>query len=204
MATRNGARTAKRGAKAVATGNGAGDGKINGIGDEAVLAKTGRTWSEWIATLDAAGARDMAHAEIATLIHEKFGVPPWWTQMVTVGYEQSVGKRVPRQKADGFAASASKTMGVSPSAAFRAFNDARTRASWLADDLTIRKSTAPKSLRITCSDGKTHLDVGIYPKGAGKTQVTLQHTKLGSAREAERMKKYWGDALRRLEEALTK
>ena len=60
----------------------------------------------------------------------------------------------------------------------------------------------PKSLRITCADGKTHLDVYIYPKDDGKSQVSLQHTKLASAREAARMKKYWGDALRRLEQAL--
>jgi hypothetical protein len=32
--------------------------------------------------------------------------------------------------------------------------------------------------------------------------VSLQHTKLANAREAARMKKYWGDALKRLEEAL--
>jgi uncharacterized protein YndB with AHSA1/START domain len=124
--------------------------------------------------------------------------------MVTVGYEQAIGKRVARQKTDGFAVSASKTLSVSPAAAFKAFNDPRTRAAWLADELTIRKSTAPKSLRITCEDGKTHLDVNIYPKGDGKAQVTLQHRKLASAREAARMKRYWGDALKRLEETLTR
>ena len=176
--------------------------KVNGIGDEAVRAKTGKTWAEWIATLDKAGARTMDHGEIASLLHDKFGVPGWWTQMVTVGYEQSTGKRVPRQKADGFAASASKTLKVSAAAAFRAFNDPRKRAGWLSDELTIRKATAPKSLRITCADGQTHLDVNIYAKGEGKAQVTLQHTKLASAREAARMKKHWGDALKRLEEAL--
>jgi len=200
MAATNGARRTKGNGR----GGGSSERKINGIGDEAVRAKTGRTWPEWIATLDAAGAREMAHAEIASLLHEKFGVPGWWTQMVTVGYEQATGKRLPRQKADGFAASASKTMGVTTEAAFRAFNDPRVRARWLPDELTIRKATAPKSLRITCGDGKTHLDVGIYPKGAGRTQVTLQHTKLASAREAARMKKYWSEALQRLEEALTK
>jgi hypothetical protein len=199
MATTNG----KRAANSAARGDATAARKINGIGDDAVRAKTGRTWPEWIATLDAAGAREMAHPEIATLLHEKFGVPGWWTQMVTVGYEQAVGKRVPHQKADGFAASASKTMRASPAAAFKAFNDPRARAAWLTDDLTIRKATAPKSLRITCGDGKTHLDVGIYPKGPGKTQVTLQHTKLPSAREAARMKQYWGDALRRLAEMLS-
>ena len=199
MATRNGKRDAKSGPSGDATAAR----KINGIRDEAVRAKTGRTWTEWIATLDAAGARDMAHSEIATLLHERFGVPGWWTQMVTVGYEQATGKRVPRQKADGFAASASKTMSGSPEAAFKAFNDPRARAAWLSDELTIRKATAPKSLRITCQDGKTHLDVGIYPKGPGKTQVTLQHTKLATAREAARMKKYWGEALERLEHVLS-
>jgi hypothetical protein len=178
------------------------DGKVNGIADETVRAKTGKTWGEWIATLDGAGARTMAHAEIASLLHEKFGVPGWWTQMVTVGYEQSIGKRVPHQKADGFAVSASKTLNVSAAAAFKAWNDPRKRASWLADELTIRKATAPKSLRITCEDGKTHLDVNIYAKGPDKAQVTLQHTKLANAREAARMKKYWGDALKRLEDAL--
>jgi hypothetical protein len=199
MATRNG----KRGTRPRADGDRNADGKINGIGDEAVRAKTGRTWAEWVATLDSSGARTMSHAEIAALLDEKFGVPSWWTQMVAVGYEQLTGKRVPRQKADGFAASVSKTMSVSPSAAFKAFKDPRTRAAWLSDELTVRKATAPKSLRITCHDGKTHLDVNIYPKGAGKTQVALQHTKLTSAREAARMKKYWGEALRRLEETLT-
>jgi hypothetical protein len=179
-------------------------GKINGIGDETVRAKTGKTWGQWIAALDKAGARTMEHGEIASLLHEKFGVPGWWSQMVTVGYEQSVGKRVPGQKADGFAVSASKTLNVSATMAFRAFNDPRKRAGWLSDELTIRKATPPKSLRITCEDGKSHLDVNIYAKGPDKAQVTLQHTKLPNAREATRMKKYWGDALKRLEEALTK
>ena len=187
---------------ATTNGGSGSNGKVNGIGDEAVRAKTGKTWSEWIATLDRAGGRSMEHAEIASHLHEKFGVAPWWTQMVTVGYEQSIGKRVPRQKADGFAASASKTLNVSAAAAFTAFNDPRQRASWLRDELTIRKATAPKSLRITCADGTTHLDVNIDAKGEGKAQVTLQHTKLSSAREASQMKKYWGDALKRLEETL--
>jgi hypothetical protein len=44
--------------------------------------------------------------------------------------------------------------------------------------------------------------VNIYAKGEHKAQVTLQHTKLASAREATRMKKYWGDALKRLEDTL--
>jgi hypothetical protein len=179
------------------------NGKHAGISDEAVKAKTGRTWREWIETLDAAGGRDMAHAEIAALLDKKFGVPPWWTQMVTVGYEQAIGKRVRLQKTDGFSATASKTLRAPASAAFKAFNETRARAAWLKDDFTIRKATAPKSLRVTWKDGKSHLDVNIYPKGAAKSQVSLQHSKLTSARSADQMKQYWREALTRLEDWLT-
>ena len=176
--------------------------KANGnharISDEAVRAKTGKTWQEWIAALDDAGGRTMTHQEVAALLSDRFGVPPWWTQMVTVGYEQATGKRVAMQKADGFAASASKTLNSSAAAVFKAFNDKPSRSAWLADEFTIRKATAPKSLRITWKDGKSHVDVNIYAKGARKAQVSLQHTRLASARSAERMKRYWREALERL------
>jgi uncharacterized protein YndB with AHSA1/START domain len=178
------------------------NGKHAGISDDAVRAKTGKTWQQWIDALDRAGGRAMSHQEVAALLSDKFGVPPWWTQMVTVGYEQAIGKRVAMQKADGFAASASRTINVSAAAVFKAFNDSRSRSLWLADEFTIRKATAPKSLRITWKDGKSHVDVNIYAKGARKAQISLQHTKLASARTAEQMKKYWRSALAELAQAL--
>jgi len=49
----------------------------------------------------------------------------------------------------------------------------RLRDRWLADPaFIIRKATPGKSLRITWVDGKTTLEVMLYPKGTGKTQVT--------------------------------
>jgi hypothetical protein len=186
----------------MATTNG-GSGKHAGIGDNAVRARTGKTWAEWIETLDQAGGRAMSHPEIASLLDTRFGVPPWWSQMVTVGYEQAVGKRSRLQKADGFAASASKTLNASATSAFKAFSDRRARMTWLVDDYTIRKATAPKSLRITWKD-ESHLDVNIYAKGPRKSQVSLQHSKLPSARSADQMKKYWRSALTELEKTLAK
>ena len=40
-------------------------------------------------------------------------------------------------------------------------------------------------------DGKTILVVNFYEQGEAKSQVTVQHTKLGDASEAERMKAFW-------------
>jgi hypothetical protein len=178
------------------------NGKHARISDDAVKAKTGKTWRQWFDAIDKAGGRAMSHQEIAALLSDKFGVPGWWTQMVTVGYELETGKRVPMQKVDGFSASASKTIRASAAALFRAFSDPRTRAGWLADDFTIRKATSPKSLRITWKDGKSDVDVNIYAKGPRKAQLSLQHSKLPSARSAEQMKKYWKSALAKLEQAL--
>jgi hypothetical protein len=57
------------------------------VSDAAIAARTGRTWAEWIATLDGEGARDLSHGGIAELVHSRFGVDGWWSQSV-VGYER--------------------------------------------------------------------------------------------------------------------
>ena len=62
------------------------------VSDAAVEAKTGKTWQEWFALLDAAGARQMDHKSIAAHLDKKLGVPGWWAQMVTVAYEQARGR----------------------------------------------------------------------------------------------------------------
>src|SRR5688500_17067016 len=74
------------------------------VSEAAIAARTGRTWAEWVVTLDGAGARDLSHTAIADLVHGRFGGDDWWAQSVTVGYERLTGKRANLQKADGFAA----------------------------------------------------------------------------------------------------
>ena len=54
------------------------------MSDEAVKAKTGKTWKEWFAILDKAGATKLTHQEIVKLLNTNHGVGPWWQQMVTV------------------------------------------------------------------------------------------------------------------------
>ena len=40
------------------------------LSDAAVQAKTGKTWQEWFAVLDAAGARAMDHQSIAAYLYQ--------------------------------------------------------------------------------------------------------------------------------------
>lgn len=172
---------------------------IAGISTEAVRAKTGKGWAEWIAILDEAGAKEMAHKDIAIYLSQKQGVPDWWSQMVTVGYEQARGLRGKHQKPEGYQISRSKTMAAPAAQLYAAWADKRKRARWLKDALTIRTATPDKSLRILWGDGQTSLDVSFYPKGEGKCQVVVQHSKIVNAKAAEKLKVYWAEALEALQ-----
>jgi uncharacterized protein YndB with AHSA1/START domain len=169
------------------------------MSDEAVRAKTGKSWDEWLAILDAAGARSMGHKEIVALVSQH-GAGPWWRQMVAVTYEQARGLREKHQTASGYTANASRTIGVPVDRLFEAWSDAALRRRWLPDaELTIRKATPDKSLRISWGDG-SNVDVGLTPKGESKSQVAVEHAKLPDAEAVARAKEYWKQALDRLQE----
>jgi hypothetical protein len=171
--------------------------------DEAVKSRTGKTWAEWFAILDARGARRWTHREIAAHLHDAHGCPPWWSQMVTVAYEQARGLREKHETPTGYQVSRSKTVGVPLSRLFDAWQNARVRSRWLGGvKFAVRKATRNKSLRITWEDGRTSVEVLFYPKGGAKSQVTVQHAKLADAAAAERMKAYWGERLDLLQATL--
>jgi hypothetical protein len=181
-----------------------GNTKNAGISDAAVQAKTGKTWPEWFDILDRAGAAAWPHKEIAIYLHDRCGCSDWWSQMVTVGYEQARGLRVKHQTTTGFSASASKTVAVPVSILYRAWHDPSRLAKWLPDGkkMTIRKATANRSLRATWIDGSTNVDVGFSEKGDAKSQVAVEHSKLGNVDEVWRIKAYWGAALLKLKTML--
>ncbi|MSQ22816.1 MAG: hypothetical protein EXR53_05890 [Dehalococcoidia bacterium] len=171
--------------------------KARRVSDEAVKAKTGKVWQEWFAILDAAGAREMSHTEIARHLQQREGAPHWWwCQMVANTYEQDRGLREKHQMPQGFQISVSKTIAAPVAALYRSWNDASLRMRWLPDaPLAIRKATQDKSLRMTWSDGSSAVEVLFNAKGDAKYQVVVQHSKLADADQAEAMKSYWSKAL---------
>lgn len=170
-----------------------------GIGDQALKKATGRSWNQWFDILDSAGAMTLPHSKIAELLHREHDCGDWWSQMVTVGYEQARGLRKKHQVPGGYSISKSKTIAAPVAKLFSAWKLAKKRQSWLDDaSFTIRKSTPNKTLRIAWGDGETRVEVMFYPKDASKTQVVVQHSKLADAKAALRMKSYWGKTLDRL------
>ena len=177
--------------------------QLAGKSDAILKEKTGCTWERWVKALDQAGASSWSHPTIAKYVGEKYKIPGWWAQTVTVGYERIKGLRAVGQRRDGsFEANKSKTYSVPLNRLYRAFSDARTRARWLPEaELTIRGATREKSMRITWPD-QTSVEIGFVRKGDEKSQVTLAHRKLPDRSASNRMKEYWAARLDALKEVL--
>lgn len=123
--------------------------------------------------------------------------------MIAVAYEQARGLRERHQREDGFAATASKALKVGVTRVYTAWVDDDLRATWLdATGWHIRKAALYKTLRITWRDGRTHLEIHLYPRGEGRTLVQIEHSKLASLEDVQRWKTFWGVALERLREVL--
>ena len=66
---------------------------------------TNRTWDQWLQFMAAIGAEELDHRQIALRVYELLDCTVeqlgWWTQAVTVAYEQYIGRRLPGQRPDG-------------------------------------------------------------------------------------------------------
>ena len=178
--------------------------QIKETSDEALKAKTGKAWQEWFQLLDDAGAVEMSHPQIARLLYDQFGVPGWWCQHITGGYERARGKRIRHEMPEGFQVGASRTLNVPLDQVFKAWEADADRSAWLGqNELKIRKLTSGKSVRADWKDNES-VSVNFYEKGSGKSQVTIEHSRIVNAEEAQERKAYWGAALDRLKEYLTR
>jgi uncharacterized protein YndB with AHSA1/START domain len=173
--------------------------RLAGKSDVIMKEKTGCSWERWVKALDREKAYTWPHRDIATHVREKYKIPGWWAQSVTVGYERIKGLRAVGQRRDGlFEAGKSKTFPIPLAQLYDAFSDARVRRRWLPDvDLTIRTATREKSMRISWPD-RTSVAVGFTTRGAGKSQVSLVHEKLPDRAAVSRMKEYWSERLAEL------
>lgn len=174
---------------------------LAGMSDASVAKATGRTWAQWVTVLDRAGAAERPHREIAAHV-ASLGIPSWWSQTVTVGYERIRGLRERGQRrGGGYDATKSRTFPVSVEDLFDAFVDARKRRRWLPVRVTVRSATPHKYLRLEWDDGAP-VQVGFTSKGSAKSAVAVQHEKLPDRSAADAMKKTWSEHFDRLGELL--
>jgi hypothetical protein len=179
--------------------------RLAGMSDAVLKKNTGCTWARWVPALDALGAPNMSHRDIAHLVREKYKIDGWWSQMVTVGYERIKGLRERGQRRDGtYEVSRSRTYSVPVGALFDAWSRPRVRRRWLeSDGVKVRTAAPSKSMRLGWTDG-TIVVVGFTAKSTSKSIVSVAHTKLRDRESAERLKRYWSERLDRLGEVLAR
>lgn len=175
-----------------------------GVSDETIKQGSGKSWDEWLKILDAWGARDRTHGEIAAHLSSDHGVSGWWAQSVTVGYERARGMRAKHQRADGFYVTVSKTVPVDVERSFQAFSDSKERRRWLeAGTLRVRTTQPGKSARFDFRDDDSRVLVSFLPKGSSKATVHIEHYRLPDAKSVEDTRSFWKERLAKLADRLS-
>jgi uncharacterized protein YndB with AHSA1/START domain len=170
-----------------------------GLSDETVSRATSKSWDGWFAVLDAWGASQRKHPEIARFLHDVHGTDDWWAQTITVGYERARGIRAVHERPDGFSLNASKTFPVSVDRLYHAFVDEEARSRWLdPGELRLRTSQPNRSARFDVVANETRLGAWFTPKGTGKSTVQLQHERLPTAGDVDLWRTHWQARLKRL------
>jgi hypothetical protein len=173
--------------------------------DEKIRERTGHGWEDWFAILDESGAAEWPHREIARWLAAREGLHPlaWNVQAVVSSYELARGLRTVGEKDDGFAITASRTIGVPVERLYDAVVEASLRPSWLPDgELSERTATKPKSARFDWGRGETRVNVTFLAKDEATSTIALEHRRLPDAQEADRMKAYWRSRLSALKQVL--
>jgi hypothetical protein len=168
--------------------------------DEKIRENTGHTWDEWADLIDAGPGRLAGHTAIAAWVHAEHGVPGWWAQGVTVGYERIAGLRLPGQMPDGtFSVSRSRVLALPAELLRAALLDDTGRVDLFPGlDTVLRSKPASKALRFAASRAGRSLGSLLFsmdPLLDGRLRVTVTHDKLTSADAGERWKPYWADWL---------
>jgi uncharacterized protein YndB with AHSA1/START domain len=198
------AKAAEPGAEPTPTPPAAVPGARRPYSDEVLRANTGRAWDEWFALLDEWGAATRPHTEIARWLVEAHGVGGWWSQGVTVAYEQARGLRAPGQRRGGlFEVSASKTVAVPVERLYEAFADPAAREGWLPGaTFEIRSAQPGRSLRADWEDGATRLLISFTDRGEARSQVVVVHQRIADADKAEHLKAFWRERVGVLKQLL--
>lgn len=165
------------------------------MSDDAVRAKTGKGWTDWLAELDAAGAKDWSHKEIVAHLGKTTDLSGWWQQSVTVGYERLRGKRQVHETTEGFSANKSKTIDAPIQHVFACWVENKKRERWLDINPTYSTTHEDKALCFAWPDTKERVSVGFSATVNDRTTVTIQHNKLPDEEAVKNAKAYWADRL---------
>jgi hypothetical protein len=171
---------------------------------------TGKSWDEWLQFMDGIGARDLDHHAIALKVYEHLDGTidqlGWWTQAVTVAYEQYIGRRIPGQRPDG-----TFQMSVSRSTALPMDELMDTWQKFAADDETVRGIVVAGDVRVSgterritwrtkARDGSSVI-VTSEPKKNGTASIVATQIGLATLEQNDEARERWASAIGRFLES---
>ncbi|RBY89493.1 hypothetical protein [Blastococcus sp. TF02A-30] len=173
---------------------------------------TGRAWDEWMRFFEGIGAADLDHSQIALRVYEQLDGTVervgWWTQSVTVAYEQHIGRRVPGQRPDGtFQTSVSRATPF-------AMRDLMDR--WVAfatDDPVVRDVVVPEAPKVSGTDRRitwrtkaadgSSVVVTSEPKRNGTASLVATQIGLATPELNDAARQRWTEVVERFLAGLT-
>lgn len=165
------------------------------ISNEAIKQATGETWQTWIDRLEAMGAKQLPHKDIATKLMTDYGVAGWWAQSLTVRYEQQIGRRAVGQNAKGeYSVAVSKTYPGTMDQAMRWWQGtvgAATDFNGVPIVTTSLTQTEKWRYYRAALMDKSRIIVTIYEKTPTKAAISLQHEKIAAQSAVETWRTYW-------------
>lgn len=174
-----------------------------GMTDASIRTGSGKTWDEWFRILDDWGGTERTHRDIARWLRDERGVPGWWAQTVTVGYERARGMRARHETTSGFQVSVQKTIAASADQIGRAFMQTRRRNRWL-DVGTLSARTTKPGRSVADFDAVDGSRVTIYlvPRSKDRTAAQVVQTKMASTAKVATQRAFWRARLQALAEVL--
>jgi hypothetical protein len=174
-----------------------------GMTDDATRKGSGKTWDEWFRILDDWGATERSHRDIARWLHDEQGVPGWWSQSVTVGYERARGMRARHETTSGFQVSVQKTVAAPADRIERAFTQTRQRNRWLdVGSLTARKTKPGRAVANFDAVDGSRVTIYLVPKSTDSTAVQVVQTKMANTADVASQRAFWRARLQALAEVL--
>lgn len=186
--------------------------------------KTGKTSKQWFALLDDFGGIDKGRRELVNHMYSTHKLDEWWATTLVVEYERAKGALEKDGKPRGYSICSTKTVAASLERVFAAFGDAKDLDRWLGartrvefqdggtlqngdgDRATFQRIRPNKDLRLVWEHPQrasgSQVEVLFADKGADKTGITLNHTRIQSRRHADELRAGWGAAFEQLKQHL--
>ena len=172
---------------------------------QSVERATNKSWEDWLAFMDRIGAKKLNRHQIATeVLGELMGKienPGWWTQAVTVAYEQYIGRRIPGQRPDGtFQTSVSKSTQLSMQELIDAWTGFAAKdkdvLKNIKGDVRVSGTDRRISWRTKAADGSDIMVIS-EPKGNGTASIVVQLNGLATQELNAEAKAKWSTIVER-------